>query len=128
MFGEDRADELNRIVRAGNYGWPRVQGGDGAGGYRDPLAQWAPAECSPSGVAVVGGTAWLGALRGESLWSVRLHGPRRGRKHRHFAGRFGRLRAVAAAPDGSLWIGTSNRDGRGSPSASDDRIIRIRLG
>jgi glucose/arabinose dehydrogenase len=125
MFGQDRADELNRIVRAGNYGWPRVEGRDGAGGYRDPLAQWAPAECSPSGVAVVAGTAWLGALRGESLWSVRLHGPRRGRKQRHFIGRFGRLRAVAAAPDGSLWVGTSNRDGRGSPAPADDRILRI---
>ena len=128
MFGENRADELNRIVRAGNYGWPRVEGADGAGGFRDPLAQWDPADCSPSGVAVVGGTAWLAALRGESLWSVRLGGPRRGRRQRHFAGRFGRLRAVAAAPDGSLWVGTSNRDGRGSPASADDRILRIRLG
>jgi glucose/arabinose dehydrogenase len=128
MFGQNSADELNRIVKGGNYGWPVVEGRDGPGGYRDPLAQWDPAECSPSGVAIAGGRAWLAALRGESLWSVRLNGPHRGRKRRHFAGRFGRLRAVATAPDGSLWIGTSNRDGRGSPAANDDRIIRVRLG
>jgi glucose/arabinose dehydrogenase len=42
-----------------------------------------------------------------------------------FARQFGRLRAVLVAPDGSIYIGTSNRDGRGNPSGSDDRILRI---
>jgi glucose/arabinose dehydrogenase len=50
-----------------------------------------------------------------------------GRTRRHLAGRFGRIRQVAKAPDGSLWITTSNRDGRGDPSRGDDRVIRIRL-
>ncbi len=127
-FGQNTWDELNRIVKGRNYGWPRQEGKDGGGGFRDPLTQWHPDNCSPSGIAVARGRAWLGALRGESLWSVVLHGPDRGRRTRHFEGRFGRIRAVAAAPDGSLWIGTSNRDGRGSPGATDDRILRVRLG
>jgi glucose/arabinose dehydrogenase len=128
-FGEKETDELNRIVAGANYGWPRVEGSDGPGGYRDPFAEWTPTStCSPAGVAVARGRAWLGALRGQCLYSVRLTGDHAGRKRRHFAGRFGRIRTVKAAPDGSLWITTSNRDGRGSPGSTDDRVIRIALG
>ena len=127
-FGEKETDELNRIVPGANYGWPNVEGSDGGGGYHDPLAEWSPtSSCSPAGIAVANGRAWLGALRGECLFSVRLRGPDAGVKRRHFRGRFGRIRQVMKAPDGSLWIATSNRDGRGAPGSNDDRVIKISL-
>jgi glucose/arabinose dehydrogenase len=126
-FGEKDKDELNRIVKGGNYGWPRVEGKDGRGGYRDPLAQWDTDECSPSGVAVLGGRAWLGALRGQCVYSVRLAGPNKGASRRYFTGDHGRIRSVAAAPGGMLWITTSNRDGRTTPRRGDDKILRVNI-
>jgi len=124
-FGQNRFDELNRIVKGGNYGWPVVEGRGGR--YRNPFAVWTTAECSPSGLAVAKGWAYVGALRGRALWAVKLNGRRRGRRVRFLSGRFGRIRTVERAPDGSLWITTSNRDGRGTPGPNDDRVIRIRV-
>jgi glucose/arabinose dehydrogenase len=127
-FGENTRDELNRIVPGANCGWPAVEGGDGPGGFHDPFVTWHPTDtCSPSGVAISKGRAWVGALQGRCLFSVRLTGPHAGQKVRHLGDRFGRIRTVRRAPDGSLWITTSNRDGRGTPAAADDRVIRLVL-
>jgi len=81
-------------------------------------------------VAVARGCEWVGALRGEALWSVALEGPGKGRKIRHFHQRFGRIRTVQKAPDGSLWITTSNQDGRNpdGPNPGDDKVLRITVG
>ena len=126
-FGDKGADELNLIEAGKNYGWPDVEGSDGKGGYADPLAQWPVDQCSPSGIAIAAGRAWLGALQGECVWSVVLDGPDAGRSRQHFAGEYGRIRSVALAPDGSLWVTTSNRDGRTDPRPGDDRILQVTL-
>lgn len=126
-LGESAKDEMNHIVRGGNYGWPAVEGGDGRGGFRDPFVTWHPTStCSPSGIAIARGRAWVGALAGECLYSVRMSGRHARRKVRHF-GELGRVRTVRRAPDGSLWITTSNQDGRGTPAAHDDRVLRVTL-
>jgi len=126
-FGDKGADELNLIRKGKNYGWPEVEGSDGKGGFTDPLAEWPVDQCSPSGVAIAAGRAWLGALQGECVWSVVLDGADAGKTEQHFAGEYGRIRSVALAPDESLWVTTSNRDGRTDPRPGDDRILRVTL-
>lgn len=119
-FGEKTTDELNRIVRGANYGWPGTEGRGGPDGTRDPFATWSPTStCSPAGVAIARNRAWIGALAGQSLYSVVLGGADAGRIRRHFRGDVGRIRTVVAAPDGSLWITTAN--------GGNDRVIRVLL-
>jgi glucose/arabinose dehydrogenase len=127
-FGQNTWDELNLIKAGSNYSWPIVEGKADKAGYVDPVVQWHPSEASPSGIAVAAGSVWIAALRGARLWQVPLTSSGVGTPKAWLAGDFGRLRAVAAAPDGSLWLVTNNTDGRGSPRAGDDRIVRIALG
>ena len=74
-FGPDVDDELNLIVPGGNYGWPEVTGAPRREGFLDAKVVWpSTAESSPSGLEIVGDTAYLGALRGQRVWAVPLNG------------------------------------------------------
>jgi glucose/arabinose dehydrogenase len=126
-FGQNTWDELNRIVKGGNYGWPVVEGRAGRAGFRDPVRQWHTDVASPSGIAIAGNAVYMAGLRGARLWQIPIPGGKAGRPNALLTGRYGRLRTVALAPDGSLWLTTSNRDGRGDPRRGDDRIIRLTL-
>jgi glucose/arabinose dehydrogenase len=127
-LGQDSFDEVNRIERGRNYGWPEVEGRGGEPRFTDPEVTWSPSQASPSGAAIASGSMWVAALRGERLWQVPLAADgTTQRPTAHFSGEFGRLRAVARAPDGSLWCATSNTDGRGSPRPGDDKILVIPL-
>ena len=125
-FGQNRWDELNLIQPGRNYGWPVVEGKAGRSGFTDPLAQWPTSDASPSGIAVAGGAVWMAALRGESLWRIPLTANSIGAPVRLLEGKYGRLRDAVAAPDGRLWVLTSNTF-RGSPGPDDDRVVALSL-
>ncbi|WP_203579564.1 PQQ-dependent sugar dehydrogenase [Microbacterium hibisci] len=127
-FGQNTWDELNRIEAGANYGWPVVEGSAGRAEFVDPVAQWPTGEASPSGIAAVGATVFMAGLRGERLWQIDTRaGEVVGDPVAALAGEQGRLRDVVALPDGSLWILTSNTDGRGAPRAEDDLLLRAEL-
>jgi glucose/arabinose dehydrogenase len=126
-FGQNTWDELNLIEAGGNYGWPVVEGVGNDDRFIEPVAQWSTDEASPSGIAYVRDTVFLASLRGQRLWQVPVPDGVAGTPTDFVAGEFGRLRAAALAPDGSLWVLTNNTDGRGEPRDGDDRILRVTL-
>jgi glucose/arabinose dehydrogenase len=121
-FGQNKLDEVNIIKAGGNYGWPEVEGTGGGDTFVDPVVTWRTSDASPSGAAIIGDTLYVAALRGQRLWTVPVDG---GDPKAELNDRYGRLRTVAAAPDGSLWLTTSNTDGRGDVQDGDDRILRF---
>ncbi|MBC2933256.1 sorbosone dehydrogenase family protein [Nocardioides sp. zg-1228] len=126
-FGDSEWDELNLVEKGGNYGWPRIEGAGDDPDYVDPQVVWPVDQASPSGLAFADGHLWMAGLRGQRLWRIAVSEDGEAAKPRAFlTEEFGRLRTVAAAPDGLLWVTTSNRDGRGQPTPADDRIVRVR--
>jgi len=126
-FGQNRFDEVNLIQPGKNYGWPTVEGKGTDPKFVNPLVTWGTDESSPSGAGIVGDTMVVAALRGQRLWLVPLDGKGglAGDPRPILQSKFGRLRHAAAAPDGTIWLLTSNRDGRGEPAPDDDRIVRL---
>jgi glucose/arabinose dehydrogenase len=133
--GQTGNDEINVIDSGVNYGWPVIEASETRPDMATPLAFFSPA-VAPSGADFYTGSGipafrnqlFVATLRGMALLRVTIDGA--GGRHvasteRLLEGRFGRLRDVLMGPDGYLYICTSNRDGRNSPVADDDRLIRI---
>ncbi|MDQ1059220.1 glucose/arabinose dehydrogenase [Arthrobacter globiformis] len=110
-FGPDVNDELNLIQPGGNYGWPEVTGAPHRDGFIDAKVVWpSTADSSPSGLEIVGSTAYLGALRGQRIWAVPLNGENAGTPVGYFTREFGRIRNVSMAPNGDLWAISNNQN------------------
>ncbi len=134
-------DEINMIVKGGNYGWPKVVGAPGRRPYIDPLIVWKKTT-PPSGITFYSGKLlshlkndlFVATLKSQALVRIKLK--REEKKYfvhdieRWFAredgeGTYGRLRDVVQGPEGVLFFLTNNRDGRGRPKPGDDKIYRI---
>jgi len=132
-LGQNTTDELNVITAGANYGWAEVEGPGGAPDFVDPVTTWTTAEASPSGIALLQGAGipqfegdvLVAALRGERLWRVDLDAAGAVAGQDVALDGVGRLRAVEQAPDGSVWVLTSNCDGRGDCPATGDQILRL---
>ena len=126
-FGEQETDELNLISRGRNYGWPRWRP-VATRAFVSPKATWSPTgTCSPAGLAITRSTAFVGALRGQCLFAVPLPGDEAGEPKALLRRGSRPDPLVVVAPDGALWMTTSNTDGRVDPGRDDDKILRVTL-
>lgn len=136
--GAGGGDEVNRIEKGKNYGWPLVSHEKRRVGTEVPLLLFTPAE-APASLLIYSGRAFpewrgnlfFGALKGEGLMQIVLD-DQDASKAESYEKRaevnFGRIREVMEGPDGFIYFTTSNRDGRGTPGVDDDRIFRLRPG
>lgn len=127
-MGPKGGDELNLIGPGVNYGWPEVSYGDNYSGtpiprpptrpeFRGPALYWTPV-IAPAGLAFYEGDlfpAWkgsalIGGLKTRTLSRVTITG-----NAAHEDERFameGRIRDVAVAPDGAVWLIEDQSPGR----------------
>jgi glucose/arabinose dehydrogenase len=119
--------ELNLIQKGRNYGYPKVDGPGSVPKLANPLVSWPIADSSCAGVAVLERTIATACLLGQRLWLVSTtgNGTLLGQPQELLAAEYGRLRALVNAPDGSLWVSTSNTEEGGEPRPDDDRLIRL---
>lgn len=126
------ADEFNLVEAGKNYGWSEIWGKTTRDGMISPLLEYTPS-CAPASGAFYDGPAFpgfkgnffFGCLAGKRLIRVVLDGKKVVSQEDLLKGVYGRIREVAAGPDGAIYFSTSNKDGRGSPATDDDRILRL---
>lgn len=127
-MGPQGGDELNLIKPGLNYGWPEASNGAHYGGgeipdhadgdgFEPPKAFWTPSISPGSLMIYTGdlfpawkGDAFLGALSGEALVRVDLDGESATTAENWPMG--ARIRAVAQAPDGAIWLLQDGSGGR----------------
>lgn len=127
-MGPRGGDELNRVERGANYGYPIVSNGDHYGGadipdhdtrpeFAAPTVSWNPV-ISPAGLVFYDGdefpewrgSAFIGGLSSESLVRVEFDGTDAREAQRFDMGE--RIREVEQGPDGALWLLEDGRGGR----------------
>ena len=124
---QKKSGELNVIQKGKNYGWPKADGTGSDAKFTDPVVSWPIQDSSCAGVAVLESMVATACPQGQRVWMVDVtgNGTLLGQPRAVLAGEYGRLRALVAAPDGSFWVSTSNREEGGRPGPDDDQIIRL---
>ena len=130
-LGDSTMDEVNLIVKGGNYGWPTCEGTAGScdnPNFIPPKRTFSPTGTnSPSGLAIVGDVLFMSELTGQQLLRMPISGSSLPSQQAFFSNTFGRLRTVAQAPDGALWLTTTNDDKNNTPGRLNNQILHVAL-
>lgn len=119
-------DELNRIEKGSNYGWPTIKGDQTQAGLVTPIANSGSKETwAPSGLLYYKEVLLYAGLRGQSLYAAKIKPDGGVDLTSYLRNKYGRLRTVVLGPDGFIYIATNNTDGRGKAGKGDDKIIRL---
>ncbi|MFC4590836.1 PQQ-dependent sugar dehydrogenase [Sphaerisporangium corydalis] len=131
-FGNSVMDETNLITRGGNYGWPACEGTTGScgtAGFIAPKHTYPTADGSCSGIAIVRDVLYVACERGTRMYREVISGSDLTNVQAYFNGTYGRLRTVEPAPDGGLWLTTTNLGDKDStPNNSDEKLLHVTLG
>ncbi|MBI2133621.1 PQQ-dependent sugar dehydrogenase [Candidatus Woesearchaeota archaeon] len=120
--GSSAKDELNIIIKGGNYGWPTIKGDEKKEGMITPIIHSGEETWAPSGLAHIEGKLLFAGLRGEAIYEADIDNKT---VKAHFKNEFGRLRTIKKGPDNKIYVLTSNRDGRTIPRKGDDKVIKL---
>ncbi|MFI5589544.1 PQQ-dependent sugar dehydrogenase [Amycolatopsis sp. NPDC051758] len=130
-FGNAVMDETNLITKGGNYGWPACEGTSGTcgtAGFIAPKRTYSTADGSCSGIAIVRDVLYVACERGTRMYREVLSGSDLTDVQAYFNGTYGRLRTVEPAPDGGLWLTTTNNGDKDSiPDNSNEKIFHVAL-
>jgi glucose/arabinose dehydrogenase len=114
-------DEINLIEPGNNYGWPLIIGAEKHEGMINPLYHTGDTAIAPSGISFgLDNQLLIAALRGQKLYKFIP----KSNQLTIVLDNQGRLRDVKIH-NGKTYIITNNTDGRGVPSADDDRLLML---
>lgn len=124
--GQTRNDEINIIIKGGNYGWPLIEGNNTSPIYISPIRCYTEFTLAPSGIAYYNNSLYVAGLRGNQLRRLTLSADGKTVIGEEALFTYlGRIREVVEH-NGYLYIATSNWDGRGIPN-NDDTIIKVKI-
>ncbi|SFB04701.1 Glucose/arabinose dehydrogenase, beta-propeller fold [Lentibacillus halodurans] len=118
--GSNAHDEINRITKGRNYGWPVIQGDETAEDMNPPVIHSGENTWAPSGMTYHDGYFYFASLAGEAL---RRFDPNR-EAEEVVISEEGRVRDAFSTEEGIYYL-TNNTDGRGNPAEDDDRLLFI---
>ena len=128
-FGPEKNDEINLVKPGKNYGWPEQECSGNTNNFEDAILCYDPS-IEPGGILYYSDDRLdfefpfiMASMRASNLYQLDFEEGLSSQQS--ILSGIGRVRDVVQGSDGSLYVITSNTDGKGFPDSMDDRLLRI---